>query len=60
MNVRLKGNYKAIKDFYAGLLKGNHQLALNSLSIRRSAGSDAVLDSEAQLTFYYTPDNDSY
>ena len=51
--AHLKGAYPALKKTVAALLAGHDGLALESLSLRRSHSTDALIDIDVRFTFFY-------
>lgn len=53
LSVRMTGSYVPFKKTLAALLEAHHSLALESLTLRRSASTDAVLEVDLKFIFYY-------
>ncbi len=53
VGVRMKGSYVRVKGLLRQLLGSHDTLALMSLSLRRPGATDATLDGEARLAYYY-------
>jgi hypothetical protein len=53
IGVRLKGGYQPMKKTIAALLGMHESLALESLDVRRSNSTDAVLEIDLRFNFFY-------
>lgn len=53
IGVRMKGRYTSVKGLLRQLLGSHDTLALMSLTLRRPSATEAMLDGEARLEYYY-------
>ncbi len=53
INAHLKSAYTPLKKAITGMLASHAGLALESVSMRRTRSTDALLDTELRFTFFY-------